>query len=675
MNVECKNAVSPSSLAVEVLRCVLAAFLFVSTQARAQDAPRDQVEGVLAPFFDDLSSDTVTHEPIYHLRSLEYTTERIPNSLQYQISFKAILVPKRDICNQCTTPLTDKKGRFDQTLVRLNSLWVEAQILKESRRGKLAPLSKVFQQDEEKLQQSFAVPWYEVKQSTDQQTVVYAKLLAEKTVDLWKFSKPSDIDRFNVNTGALKQDSLMVLGTAEARAFETALDNDLHAFEGSVDDFEKAIVTAATEKEEAHLDRLTDGNLAPAALEYLKQFLMSFKEPAEKRAEFFAAKDVDFYGDVKSRDEIAKILPSLSAADLKRKLFPDKAQVFALADASSCLVYLPAHNTYTDSSHYHDEIRVYFAVIRFKDGQPEGIVKIDNQALIVDSPDSQKIKVSDEELSRYGMLHFQEVALVSPTPVSQPTQTPTTEPSDQSEIALNRSTPGVSSSSATPPVNIPEPTEEQATAAFNDLQDRNHTPHVPKVWYTASNDSFNWTGPKFGKKMSMSRSQFDGEVWADYYKKLTSATNETSTRAEAEPTSSPFSGSSRTDQMNLVIMVKQAFENHDWKTLTQMTVDRMVNYFDHKHVTNAFIAQDMQNDSRNYAWVHSTADPSTFTHEVSDQYSSYWSGRMLYDSINIYTEAQERNGKLHKAMTRLTVGYVLDSAGHPAIYSLTLKVL
>lgn len=135
------------------------------------------------------------------------------------------------------------------------------------------------------------------------------------------------------------------------------------------------------------------------------------------------------------------------------------------------------------------------------------------------------------------------------------------------------------------------------------------------------------------------------------------------------------SGNSGTSQANLVITVKQALENHDWRTLTKMTVDRLVNYFDHEHVTNAFIEQDMQNDSRTYAWVHSTAYPDTFSHEVSEQYSSYWSGPMLYDSINVYTEAQEKNGKLHKATTRLTVGYVLDSAGRPVIYSLTLKVL
>jgi hypothetical protein len=94
-----------------------------------------------------------------------------------------------------------------------------------------------------------------------------------------------------------------------------------------------------------------------------------------------------------------------------------------------------------------------------------------------------------------------------------------------------------------------------------------------------------------------------------------------------------------------------------------MTVSGLVNYFGHRHVTNTFIAQDMRNDSRNYAWVHSTVYPNTFSHEVSDQYSSYWSGPMIYDSINTSTEAMEKNGKLHKATTRLTVGYVIDSSG------------
>jgi hypothetical protein len=112
----------------------------------------------------------------------------------------------------------------------------------------------------------------------------------------------------------------------------------------------------------------------------------------------------------------------------------------------------------------------------------------------------------------------------------------------------------------------------------------------------------------------------------------------------------PPSNTSSTAQANIIIEVNQAIDSHDWRTLTQMTVDGLVNYSGHRHVTNAYIAQDMQNDSRTYERVHSTTYPNTFTHEVSDQYSSYWNGPMLYDSINVYSEAQERNGKLHRAM-------------------------
>ena len=149
-------------------------------------------------------------------------------------------------------------------------------------------------------------------------------------------------------------------------------------------------------------------------------------------------------------------------------------------------------------------------------------------------------------------------------------------------------------------------------------------------------------------------------------------------QAQATPCPTPLASSSQTEntaQTNVVAAVNRAIDTHDWRTLTGMTVDGLVNYFGHKHVTNAYIAQDMQNDSRTYVWIHSTLFPNTFTHEVSDQYSSHWNGPMNYDSMNIYSEAMEKNGKLHKATTRLTVGYVIDPSGHPAIYSLTLKVL
>jgi hypothetical protein len=87
---------------------------------------------------------------------------------------------------------------------------------------------------------------------------------------------------------------------------------------------------------------------------------------------------------------------------------------------------------------------------------------------------------------------------------------------------------------------IPDPTEEQATEAFNDLQDQLHRPHVTKVIYTASTDSYNWTGPKSGKKMSIKRSEFDAEIWNNYYKKLKGYTTPTPTpEIAATPVASP----------------------------------------------------------------------------------------------------------------------------------------
>jgi hypothetical protein len=63
-----------------------------------------------------------------------------------------------------------------------------------------------------------------------------------------------------------------------------------------------------------------------------------------------------------------------------------------------------------------------------------------------------------------------------------------------------------------------------------------------------------------------------------------------------------------------------------------------------------------------------------FTHEVSGEYSAHWNGPMIYDSINVYSEVQERFGRLHRALTRLTVGYTVEN-GVPNIYGLVLKVL
>src|ERR1700688_2172414 len=125
---------------------------------------------------------------------------------------------------------------------------------------------------------------------------------------------------------------------------------------------------------------------------------------------------------------------------------------------------------------------------------------------------------------------------------------------------------------------------------------------------------------------------------------------------------------------SFIVSLSRAFDNHDWQTITRYTVSGSVNYFGHLRVSNAFIRQDMQGDARTYASDRSTVYPETFTHEVSDEYSSHWDGPMIYDSITVYTEALENNGRLHRAKTRLTVGYTVQDQ-HISIYALVLKDL
>ena len=59
-------------------------------------------------------------------------------------------------------------------------------------------------------------------------------------------------------------------------------------------------------------------------------------------------------------------------------------------------------------------------------------------------------------------------------------------------------------------------TPYQATAAMNFLQDKRGTPHVKSVGYDSKTDSYLWKGPTTGKRMSMSRADFDDQVLAPY---------------------------------------------------------------------------------------------------------------------------------------------------------------
>jgi hypothetical protein len=128
------------------------------------------------------------------------------------------------------------------------------------------------------------------------------------------------------------------------------------------------------------------------------------------------------------------------------------------------------------------------------------------------------------------------------------------------------------------------------------------------------------------------------------------------------------------NELTFINNISQSFDKHDWSYVTRFTVSGNVNYFGHLGASNNFIVRDMLGDARNYAWVKSTTYPDSFTHEVSNEYSSRWSGPMIYDSITEYTEAMESNGRLHRASVRMTVGYTLVN-GSPNIYALVLKVL
>jgi hypothetical protein len=116
----------------------------------------------------------------------------------------------------------------------------------------------------------------------------------------------------------------------------------------------------------------------------------------------------------------------------------------------------------------------------------------------------------------------------------------------------------------------------------------------------------------------------------------------------------------------LILDVQKAINDHDWRTLTAYTADGEVNYFGRLNTTNEYIRQDMQQDMQTYSSSHSIRYLNTFNRETA--------GNRVYDSITVYSEIQERRGRLHKALTRLTVGYTLTN-GVPAIYFFELKVL
>jgi hypothetical protein len=113
-----------------------------------------------------------------------------------------------------------------------------------------------------------------------------------------------------------------------------------------------------------------------------------------------------------------------------------------------------------------------------------------------------------------------QTAATNPTASPTPTGTPDTTPSIRSN--------------------------EQATAAFNFLQDRLQKAHAKSVTYDSKIDSYTWIGPKYGQRMSMPRSQFEAEVWPDYSK--------------THPTETPESGSDPASLNSQIAAAEQDLE-------------------------------------------------------------------------------------------------------------------
>jgi hypothetical protein len=125
---------------------------------------------------------------------------------------------------------------------------------------------------------------------------------------------------------------------------------------------------------------------------------------------------------------------------------------------------------------------------------------------------------------------------------------------------------------------------------------------------------------------------------------------------------------------DFIVAVEKDLNNHNWSGLTPFLADGHVNYFGRRYTSVSYVVRDMQNDAYNYPYSDAKYYADSFTHQVSSEYSPHWSGPMIYDEINVYSVVTERGGRVHRAMTRLTVGYT-NNDGNLRIYALVLKVI
>ena len=139
------------------------------------------------------------------------------------------------------------------------------------------------------------------------------------------------------------------------------------------------------------------------------------------------------------------------------------------------------------------------------------------------------------------------------------------------------------------------------------------------------------------------------------------------------PVPTPTTEIPSADPWDFIVSVEKDLNDHNWDLASHL-VDGHVNYFGHRLATVQYVAHDMESDAVNYPTSQTKYYPDTFTHEISNEYSPHWNGPMIYDSINVYSVITETNGRIHRAMTSLTVGYTVNN-GVLGIYALVMKVL
>src|ERR1700736_2648559 len=128
-----------------------------------------------------------------------------------------------------------------------------------------------------------------------------------------------------------------------------------------------------------------------------------------------------------------------------------------------------------------------------------------------------------------------------------------------------------------------------------------------------------------------------------------------------EPIGTALVNAEASDQGALILRILRSVETHDYRTLLIYTLDKEIDYFDHKNASGAFIQQDMTQDARSYKWCRFVPDLSTFQTSPG------------HDSIEYDSDALDVRGKEHKARCRLDIYYTPTTS--PRLQALSLKVL